>query len=211
MNKTPPSLWDRGRGGSRNPARTKFHKVHRSFLSTPDSHSKLLAASRETTRRGVILAILAQNEVASQSATITSQTEKIEELSTEMEKLRKLLSQFVNGHRSEKRILPTAEQGWLPFESSEEVQAARAEAEAQAEAIVQTYTVTRTVTKKKRDKSLPSHLPRVEKVIEGNDTQTNCPTHGPRKPIGYDTTETLVYKPPELYVLVRKYPKPDWA
>jgi transposase len=142
-----------------------------------------------------------------QATTIASQTQKLEELSTEMEKLRKLLSHFVNGHRSEKRILPAADQAWLPFESSEEFQAARAEAEAQAEAIVQTYTVTRTVTKKKRDESLPSHLPRVEKVIEGNDTQTNCPTHGPREVIGYDKTETLVYKRPELYVLVRKYPK----
>ena len=142
-----------------------------------------------------------------QAATITSQTQKIEELTTEMEKLRKLLSQFVNGHRSEKRIFPAADQALLPFENSEEFEAARAEAEAQAEAIVLTYTVTRTVTKKKRDESLPSHLPRVEKVIEAGDAQTNCPAHGPREPIGYDTTETLVYKRPELYVLVRKYPK----
>ena len=84
---------------------------------------------------------------------------------------------------------------------------AKAEAEAQAEAIVQTYTVTRTIHKKKRNESLPSHLPRVEKVIEGDDAQKHCPTHGERKPIGYDTTETLIYKRPELYVLVRKYPK----
>jgi transposase len=145
--------------------------------------------------------------LAAQSATIAAQTQKIEEHTTEMEKLRKLLRQFINGHRSEKRILPTADQAWLPFESSEEFLAARAEAEAQAEAIVQTYTVTRTITKKKRDESLPSHLPRVEKVIEGNDAQKNCSTHGERKVIGYDTTETLVYKRPELYVLVKKYPK----
>ena len=124
-----------------------------------------------------------------------------------MEKLRKLLSHFVNGHRSEKRILPAADQTWLPFDSSEEFQAAQAEAQAQAEAIIQTYTVTRTVTKKKRDESLPSHLPRVEKVIEGNDAQKNCPAHGERKVIGYDKTETLVYKRPELYVLVKKYAK----
>ena len=145
--------------------------------------------------------------VTSQSATIASQSAKIEELATEMEKLRKLLSYFVNGHRSEKRILPAADQAWLPFESSEEFQAARAEAEAQAEAIVQTYTVTRTVAKKKRNESLPSHLPRVEKTIEGTDAEKNCPAHGERKVIGYDTTETLVHKRPELYVLVRKYPK----
>lgn len=142
-----------------------------------------------------------------QAATIASQTQKLEELATEMEKCRKLLSYFVNGHRSEKRILPAAEQALLPFESSEEFQAARAEAEAQAEAIVQTYTVTRTITKKKRDESLPSHLPRREEVIEGNEAQKNCPAHGERKVIGYDTTETLVYTRPELYVLQKKYPK----
>ena len=142
-----------------------------------------------------------------QAATIASQAQKLEELTTEMEKMRKLLSHFVNGHRSEKRILPADSQSCLPFESSEEFQAARAEAEAQAEAIVQTYTVTRTVTKKKRDESLPAYLPRIEKVIGGDEAQTNCPVHGERKVIGYDTTETLVYKRPELYVLVRKYAK----
>ena len=145
--------------------------------------------------------------LSQQAATIAAQARKIEELAVEMEKLRKLLSHFVNGHRSEKRVLPAENQSLLPFESSEEFQAARAEAEAQAEAIVQTYTVTRTITKKKRDESLPNHLPRVEKVIEGHDAEKNCPAHGARKVIGYDTTETLVYKRPELYVLVKKYAK----
>jgi transposase len=148
-----------------------------------------------------------QSLLRAQSATIAAQAQKLEEMVSETEKLRKLLSHFINGHRSEKRILPASEQKWLPFDSSEEFQAARAEAEAQAEAIVQTYTVTRTVSKKKRDESLPAHLPRVERVIEGDDLQRNCPTHGPRKIIGYDATETLVYKRPELYVLVKKYPK----
>ena len=145
--------------------------------------------------------------IASHEATIASQAQKLEELTTEMEKMRKLLSHFVNGHRSEKRILPADSQSCLPFESSEEFQAARAEAEAQAEAIIQTYTVTRTVTKNKRNESLPACLPRIEKVIEGDETQKNCPEHGERKVIGYDTTETLVHKRPELYVLVRKYAK----
>ncbi len=145
--------------------------------------------------------------VQAQAATIASQSQKLEELAAEMEKLRKLLSHFVNGHRSEKRILPAAQQGWLPFESSEEFQATRAEAEAQAEAIVQTYTVTRSAPKKKRDESLPAHLRRVEQVIEGDDTQKHCPTHGPREVIGYDITQTLVRVRPELYVLVKKYAK----
>lgn len=140
-------------------------------------------------------------------ALLQTQAAKLEELTTEMEKLRKLLSQFLNGHRSEKRVLPAENQALLPFDSSEEFQAAQAEAEAEAEAIVQKYTVTRTVVKKKRNESLPSGLPRVEKIIEGSDSQKHCEAHGERKVIGYDTTETLVYKRPELYVLVKKYPK----
>ncbi|MCL2649336.1 MAG: transposase [Phycisphaerales bacterium] len=148
-----------------------------------------------------------QTLVQSQAAIITSQGQQLAELGVEMEKLRKLLSFCINGHQSEKRILPADNQKWLPFESSEEFQVARAEAESQAEAIVQTYTVTRVTPKKKRDESLPKHLRRVEQIIEGSDTQKNCPTHGAREIIGYDTTETLVYNRPEIYVLVRKYPK----
>ncbi len=147
------------------------------------------------------------NDVASCHVLLQTQAQKLEELTSEMEKLRKLLSHFVHGHRSEKRILPAASQSCLPFESSEEFQAARAEAEAQAETIVQTYTVTRTIQKKKRDESLPAHLPRVEKVIEGDESQKHCSAHGGREVIGYDLTETLVYKRPELYVLVKKYLK----
>jgi transposase len=145
--------------------------------------------------------------ISEQAGTITAQGRTIEELGVEMEKLRKLLSHFVNGHRSERRILTGADQDWLPFDNHEEFQAARAEAEAQAEAVVQTYTVEREVKKKSRDESLPSHLRREEQIIEADASQSTCPTHGERTLIGYDTTETLVHKRPELYVLVKKYPK----
>ena len=114
----------------------------------------------------------------------------------------------MNGHRSEKRILTGPDQNWLPFDNSEEFQAARAEAEAQAEVIVQTYTVQRQIQKKKpRDESLPSHLRREEQLVEGDARQKTCSSHGERTIIGYDTTETLVHQRPELYVLVKKYPK----
>lgn len=146
--------------------------------------------------------------ISEQAARLATQAKQIEELGLEMEKLRKLLSHFVNGHRSEKRILTPPDQRWLPFENSEEFQAARAEAEAQADAIVQTYTLERKATPKKpRDESLPSHLRREEQIIDADATQKTCATHGERTIIGYDTTETLVHQRPELYVLVKKYPK----
>jgi transposase len=146
--------------------------------------------------------------ISQQAALLATQGRTIEELGLEMDKLRKLLSHFINGHRSEKRIITGPNQDWLPFENNEEFQAARAEAEAQAEAVIQTYTVEREVQKKKpRNESLPSHLRREEQIIEGDATQKTCSTHGERTIIGYDTTETLVHQRPELYVLVKKYPK----
>lgn len=148
--------------------------------------------------------------LASQTATIASQTQQLAELGLEMEKLRKLLSQLLQGKRSEKRIFDGPDQPYLPFENQEEFQAARAEAEAQAEAIVQTFTTTRVLKPKKpRNEGLPSHLRRVEEIVESPPEQQQCATHGERTLIGYDTTETLVYTRPELYVRVKKYPK--WA
>lgn len=176
-------------------------------------HALLREQMGPLTRSASILAeqvatIAAQTTtITTQTATMESQRKQIEELGLEMEKLRKLISHFVNSHRSEKRILSGPDQALLPFDNNEEFKAARAEAEAQAEAIVQTYTVTRTIRKKKRDESLPSHLRRVEQIILGDESLRNCPTHGAREIIGYDTTETLVYTRPELHVLVKKYPK----
>ena len=145
--------------------------------------------------------------IQTQAATIATLQSTVAEQAVEMEKLRKLLSHFVNGHRSEKRIVTGPDQQWLPFESSEEFQAARAEAEAQAEVLVDAYKRRRQTPKKPRDESLPSHLRRVEEVVEVNASEKTCTEHGERTIIGYDTTETLVHVRPELYVRVRKYPK----
>ena len=47
----------------------------------------------------------------------------------------------------------------------------------------------------------------MEKIVDAPADQKTCPTHGERTLIGYDTTETLKLKRPELYVEVTKYPK----
>jgi transposase len=136
---------------------------------------------------------------------LAAETEK---LTAEMESLRKLLSHLVNGSRSEKRILDSPGQGLLPFESVEEFEAAKAEAEAEAKQIVEKYEVQQHERKKKRrSESLPADLPRVEVLVEVDDSLRTCPTHGQRKQMGEDIVETLVVEPPRAYVEVRRYPK----
>jgi transposase/uncharacterized short protein YbdD (DUF466 family) len=146
--------------------------------------------------------------ISEQYDQLASQGRKIDELSAEMEKLRRLLSQLVNGNRSEKRIFSDANQALLPFESEEELKAAQAEAEAEAEAIIQQYTVKREIRKKKpRNESLPSHLPRVEEIAEVPEEMKDCPQHGQRQVMDYDITETLMREPARLWVKRIKYPK----
>lgn len=58
-----------------------------------------------------------------------------------------------------------------------------------------------------RSEKFPDHLPRVEKIVDAPADQQTCPTHGARTLIGYDITETLKLKRPELFVEVTKYPK----
>jgi transposase len=139
---------------------------------------------------------------------LQQQAATIDELQSEIEKLRKFTHHLIYGQRSEKRIPTHPDQRLLPFDNDAEYQAARAEAQAEAEVVVQKYTVERQERKRqRRSEAFPSHLRRVEQEAPLLDSLKVCPTHGERTIIGYDTTETLVYTQPELYVLVTKYPK----
>ena len=61
--------------------------------------------------------------------------------------------------------------------------------------------------RKPRSESLPENLPRYEVEACVPEDVKNCPAHGPRKLIGFDTTETLEFERPKLRVRVTKYPK----
>lgn len=64
--------------------------------------------------------------------------------------------------------------------------------------------------RKKRDESLPAHLPRYEVTAEVSEEQTICPTHGERTLLPesmWDVTETLEFGRLNLKVRVTKYPK----
>jgi transposase len=61
---------------------------------------------------------------------------------------------------------------------------------------------------KKRDGSLPAHLPRQETIVDA-DADKTCPTHGEKTQLPesmWDVREKLVYVPPSLFVEVKKYP-----
>ena len=61
--------------------------------------------------------------------------------------------------------------------------------------------------RKPRNESLPENLPRYEVEASVPDDVKNCPAHGPRTVIGYDTVETLEFERPKLRVRVTKYAK----
>ena len=61
--------------------------------------------------------------------------------------------------------------------------------------------------RKPHSESLPENLPRYEVEADVPEDVKNCPAHGPRTLIGYDTTETLEFERPKLRVRVTKYAK----
>jgi len=64
--------------------------------------------------------------------------------------------------------------------------------------------------RKKRDESLPEHLPREVIIVEPADTEKICGTHGEKTLLPEtmrDVREKLIYIPGTLTVEVRKYPK----
>jgi len=64
--------------------------------------------------------------------------------------------------------------------------------------------------RKKRDESLPAHLDRKEILVDVDDADKHCATHGEKAQLPqsmWDVREKLVYVPPSLLVEVRKYPK----
>ena len=121
--------------------------------------------------------------------------------------LDKLLRQ-IYGRRGE-RFIEDPTQQKLDFGDDPQTEDAFRDALAEAEQVLDAVQTRRKAKPKPppRSEKFPEHLPRVEKTIDVPADQKTCPTHGERILIGYDTTETLKLKRPELYVEVTKYPK----
>jgi transposase len=79
------------------------------------------------------------------------------------------------------------------------------EAHPQDEQVIPEHTRRR--PRRRRQEKLPEHLERVVVEVEAAPEVIECPTHGPRKLIGYDEVETLKFTRPKLWVQVTRYPK----
>ena len=121
----------------------------------------------------------------------------------------KLLQQRF-GNRSE-RYIDNPDQLRIDFGDTDEAADASLGLATAVEELEQTIPAhTRRRPRKKRDESLPAHLPRYEVIADTDDDLKNCPTHGERTLLPesmWDTTETLEHERPRLKVRVTKYPK----
>lgn len=123
--------------------------------------------------------------------------------------LDKLLRQ-IYGRRGE-RFVEDPTQQKLDFGDDPQTEDAFRDAVAEARQVLDNIETRRKAKPKPkpqgRSEKFPDHLTRVEKIVDAPADQQTCPTHGARALIGYDITETLKIKRPELYVEVTKYPK----
>lgn len=134
------------------------------------------------------------------------------DLSLEVEELKAYVQRLLHqlyGRRRE-RVACDPNQQAFDFGDDPAAQDAIAEAAVEAEKIVQEYTVRREVRKRAsqpRQEKFPAHFPRVEETVKPPLEQRECPEHGPKQVIGFDTVETLQFERPKLWVLVKKYLK----
>ena len=132
---------------------------------------------------------------------------RVDFLQAELEKISRLFAAYLRGPRKETHI-SGSEQTWLPFDSQEELDQARALAEAEAQKVIDDNEAKKTAPPKKpKNQALPSHLPIVERIYDVPELQRICPTHGPMTCIGCDTTETLAMEPAKLFRFLNKFMK----
>jgi len=144
--------------------------------------------------------------------TVTEQKETIDEQSRTITEQKLTIAELMRQafrHRSE-RYLADPGQLQLDFGDSDEAADAAdglSDAVEEAELIVGEHRRRRRKPREPRNEQLPDWLERREVEAPVPDDVKDCPTHGPRKLIGYDVLETLMFEPPELWVKVTKIAK----
>ncbi len=153
---------------------------------------------------------LQDRTIQAQSATIDSHECTIAELQQHKQELELTVAELLQRafrNRSE-RYLNNPRQLQLDFQNTDEAADAAEGLAAALEEAEQSLRRRRpSRPPNRRNEQLPEHLPRYEVEIEVPEDERVCETHGPKKLIGYDTTETLEFERPKLRVRVTKYPK----
>ena len=144
--------------------------------------------------------------IESHAQTIAELHEQNARLEREKQELKLTLTELLQRafRRRSERYLHDPNQLALDFgETADALDAAAGLAQAveEAEQTVRQHTRRRRPPKP-RSEQLPEHLPRYEVEAEAAPDVKHCPTHGPRKLIGYDTTETLEFERPKLRVQI---------
>ena len=151
-------------------------------------------------------------ELAQRDQEVAKHTDKIQRLEAKLARLEKDYLKLWQERFAAKSERYIAEPDQLRIDFGDTDQAADA-AEGLAEAVEEADLIpahTRRKPRKRRDESLPAHLPRQEVLMDVPDADQRCAAHGPRKPLPestWDRVERLKYLPPQLLVEVRVYPK----
>jgi transposase len=180
--------------------------TNNAHVQTIESHVQTIDAQVHTIDAQV-------HTIDAQVHTIESHARTIDELQKEKQELKLTIVELLQRafRRRSERYLADPNQLRLDFgDTPEAADAAEglADAIAEREAIdEQAMPPRRRRRRQPRREKLPEHLPRYEVEAPTPDEMMNCPTHGPRKLIGYDVTETLELERPKLRVRVTKYPK----
>jgi transposase len=160
-----------------------------------------------------LLEVVAQQtkEVARQTKEVARRDDVIKQLEAKLEAAEKdylKLWQERFAAKSE-RYLDTPDQLRIDFGDTDDAADA---ANGLADAVEEADTIPEHKRRKpkKRDESLPAHLPRIEIIEDVAGADKQCATHGEKTQLPepmWDVVEKLVFVPGTLHVEVRKYPK----
>jgi transposase len=180
-------------------------------LSKPELIDLVAEQSKELTRHQQELA-QHQQELAQHQQELARNKDIIRQLEEKHAQLEKDYLQLWRerfGRKSE-RYIENPDQLRLDYGDTDEAADA---AEGLAEAVEEAELISvhlRRKPRKKQSHALPAHLPRVEKVIDVEESAKTCPQHGEKTLLPeamWDLREKLVVIPPQYYVLLSKYKK----
>lgn len=144
------------------------------------------------------------------SQSITDLEAKTKQLEQEKQELKLALTELLQRafRRRSERYINDPNQLRLDFNDTDAAaDAAAGLAEAVQEAGQQVVKEHVRRPRKPRSEKLPEHLPRYEVEAVVPEELKQCPEHGARTLIGFDTVETLEFERPKLKVRVTKFPK----